>query len=299
MKARGFRANINLQDESKKEAAYCSITPLRCLLLKKQNPSKYEKILKLQSHLEDRRDTALYNVFKNNIVGFLRNVLDMTEFSEETILKVTAILDTNSFEIRRSEGDIKMRGLYLKAAMLSHDCKPNTKHVFSGSKYTLELVSTVPIKKGEIISVTYTQTLWATLARRQHLKLSKCFDCTCARCSDPTELGTYLGAIYCSQCKKSGQKLKSKIISSSPLEASAPWKCEICSHMIPGRQMAWGNDSIRQEITALDKSKPQALEDFLDKYKDSLHPTNWHMLQVKYALSQMYGNMSGFFLPGE
>jgi hypothetical protein len=298
MKDRGFRANINLQ-ENKKEAAYCSITPLRCLLLKKQDPSKYEAILKMQSHFEERKDTALYKIFKNNVVGFLRDALGMKEFSEETILRVAAILDTNSFEIRSAEGDIKVRGLYPKAAMLSHDCKPNTKHVFKGSKYTLELVSTVPIRKGEIICVTYTQTLWGTLARRAHLKQSKCFDCTCARCCDATEFGTYTGAINCSQCKKSGGKVEGKIISTNPLDASAPWKCEGCSHTITGRQMAWGNEAIKQEITALDKSKPQSLEDFLVKYKDALHPTNWHMLEVKYALSQMYGNMQGFLLSGE
>lgn len=297
MKERGFRANINPQ-EGKKEAAYCSITPLRCLLLKTEDPSKYETIMKLQSHLEERKDTTLYSIFKNNIVGFLRNALGMTEFSEETILRVTAILDTNSFEIRRSEDDIKIRGLYPKAAMLSHDCKPNTKHIFRGSKFTLELVSTIPIKKGEIICVTYTQTLWGTLARRTHLKQSKCFDCTCARCSDATELGTYLGAINCSQCKRSDAKTHSKMISTQPLEITAPWKCEICSHVIPGRQMAWGSDAIRQEIAALDKSKPQVFEDFLNKYKEALHPTNWHMLEVKYALSQMYGNMEKFLLPG-
>jgi hypothetical protein len=297
MKERGFRANIQVED--KKQAAYCSVTPLRCLLLKKRDPEKYETILKLQSHLEQRRNTPLYNIFQNNIVGFIRNALGMTEFREETILQVAAILDTNSFEIRRSDGDIKIRGLYPKAAMLSHDCKPNTKHIFTGPNYTLELVSTAPIKKGEIICVTYTQTLWGTLARREHLKQSKCFDCSCVRCSDETELGTYLGAINCFQCKKSGGKKSSMVISTNPLESSAPWKCQVCSHVIPGRQMAWGNDSIRQEIAALDKSKPEALEGFLDKYKDALHPNNWHMLEVKYALSQMYGNMQGLLLSGK
>jgi hypothetical protein len=62
--------------------------------------------------------------------------------------------------------------------------------------------------------------------------------------------------------------------------------------------MAWGNDAIRQEISALDKSEPQVFEEFLNKYKDALHPTNWHMLEVKYALSQMYGNMKKFLLSG-
>jgi hypothetical protein len=68
--------------------------------------------------------------------------------------------------------------------------------------------------------------------------------------------------------------------------------------MISGRQVACGNDAIRQEIAALDKTKPQAFEEFLIKYKDALHLTNWHMLEVKYALSQMYGNMQKFLLSG-
>ncbi|KAJ9579509.1 hypothetical protein L9F63_004828 [Diploptera punctata] len=294
MKERGYRASIKLQGDGKKEASYCSIAPLRCLLLKKHDPAKYETILKLQSHLDERRDTSLYNIFKNNIVGFIQNALGLTEFSDETILRITAILDTNAFEIRRSEGDIKIRGLFPKAAMMSHDCKANTKHVFSGSKFDVEVITTVPIKKGEIISVTYTQTLWGTLARRAHLKQSKCFDCTCLRCSDPTELGTYLGAINCSLCKNKGKD--SKIVSASPLDPSATWKCEDCGHSIPGRQISWGNDAIRQEITMLDKTKPESLENFLGKYKDALHPNNWHVLEVKYALSQMYGNMKGYLL---
>ena len=296
MKEKGFRATIKLQHD-KKEAGYCSLAPLRCLLLKKQDPAKYERILKLQSHLDERIDTSLYNIFKANIVGFIRDALGLTEFSPETILRVTAILDTNAFEIRRSDGDVKIRGLYPKAAMMSHDCKPNTKHVFTGPKFELEVITTQSIKKGDIISVTYTQTLWGTLARRAHLKQSKCFDCTCLRCSDPTELGTYLGAINCFQCKKKGKD--SKIISTNPLDTSANWKCEECDHTIPGRQISWGNDSIRQEITALDKTKPQYLEEFLEKYKDALHPNNWHVLEVKYALSQMYGNMKGFLLSGK
>ena len=36
-----------------------------------------------------------------------------------------------------------------------------------------------------------------TRDRRLHLKYSKYFDCSCRRCSDPTELGTFLSSIKC------------------------------------------------------------------------------------------------------
>ena len=69
---------------------------MRCLLLISKDPYKYETIMKLQSHLEKRKDTILYRIFQTNIVGFLRKALGMTEYSEETVLKVTDILDKNS-----------------------------------------------------------------------------------------------------------------------------------------------------------------------------------------------------------
>jgi hypothetical protein len=58
-----------------------------------------------------------------------------------------------------------------------------------------------------------------TLKRRDHLKESKFFDCTCARCSDPTELGTYAGALKCPQCSTG------VVLSTAPLDRDADWHC--------------------------------------------------------------------------
>lgn len=55
----------------------------------------------------------------------------LTEFDERTILKVAAILDTNSFEIRPYKQRSKIRALFTQAAMFSHDCVPNTRHIFT------------------------------------------------------------------------------------------------------------------------------------------------------------------------
>lgn len=47
------------------------------------------------------------------------------------------------------------------------------------------------------LSTMYTNALWGTQARREHLALTKYFNCCCERCSDPTELGTYFSAMKC------------------------------------------------------------------------------------------------------
>ena len=71
--------------------------------------------------------------------------------------------------------------------------------------------------KGSIISVSYSQSIWNTMNRRQHLKMSKCFWCQCNRCKDPTEFGTYLSAL---KCAKDG----GRVMPTNPLDVDAPYK---------------------------------------------------------------------------
>lgn len=141
--------------------------------------------------------------------------------------------------------------------------------------------------------MTYTQTLKSTLERQEHLRQAKCFDCLCNRCSDSTELQTYFGAISCSRCKTG------KILSTDPLNSLAVWQCEICSHEIGAKQIKWGNNAIQKEIENLNKKDPREFEQFLLKYDQALHPLNTHAVQIKYALTQLYGNVNGFFWSGK
>nr|CAD7442405.1 unnamed protein product [Timema bartmani] len=291
MRESGHRADIPFESPQKKEAVYCNITPLRCLLLREKHPDKFATLLNLQSHLEDLRDTSLYNLFKTTMIGFLLDGLQLTDVDPEMILRMCAILDTNAFDVRRKKGEVNVRGVYPTGSFLSHDCTPNTKYTFVGPEFSLVLTATIPIRKGDIISTTYTRTLWGTLGRRANLRLARCFDCTCARCSDCTEMGTHAGAISCAACKRSGRD--SKVLSTNPLDSAAAWRCKSCPHSIPGRQMAWGNDAVRQEMEAVNKRRSEALEEFLEKYGGALHSTNSHILEMKYVLARLYGNEEG------
>ena len=78
--------------------------PLRYLLM---SDEKKAQVRKMQSHLDKRIKTPLYGVLRNNVFGFLKNVLGL-ETSEEDVLGVCGVMDTNAYEIRRS-GGIKLR----------------------------------------------------------------------------------------------------------------------------------------------------------------------------------------------
>lgn len=303
MTIRKYKSTISFSGGDKKESAYCVITPLRILLMKKSDPKQHEAIMSLESHIEDRINTPLYRILKANMVTFMQQVLGLSTICEETILRTAGILDTNAFDIRNNEIQRKARGVYLTATLLAHDCNPNTKHVYVDDSYCTAIIATVPISKGTVLTTSYTQPLWGTLARRSHLQTVKCFTCSCDRCKDPTEFGTYLGSINCSKCNplKDSPKLSAlpKMLSIDPLNNAAEWKCERCNHKIPARQMTWGNDAIRKEIQSLGTTHPKPFEEFLEKYKQALHPTNYHILEVKYTLAQMYGNLPGFTFIGK
>lgn len=300
MSDRKYKCNVKYERPDKVEAAYCVISPLRVLFMKQTNPMQYENILNLESHLENRINTPLYVVLKANLVTFAVQVLGLP-FDEETILKVASIFDTNSFDVRSPDGAKRIRGIYCTASMMNHSCRPNTRHVFLGDEHHMAVIATVHIAKGDLITATYTQSLWGTLDRRRHLKTYKYFDCECDRCKDPTEFGTNLGNIYCSVCNGLGAPTTNQeamLLSTNPLDETAPWKCEKCDHFIQSRQMFWGNNALKQDLKNLNKSRPADYEDFIQKYSQTLHPSNHLVVQAKLALIQIYGNCKGYMLSG-
>lgn len=287
----------NIESDQERQLVYTAIAPLRFFLLKKSDPVVYEELMSFQSHLEENMKFPVYHILKRRLLPFFNDNLQLS-ITENELLTICSILDTNSFDVRDAKGRINVRGLYTAANLLAHQCKHNTKHSFHGENFELTLTTTLPIKKGEMITATYTQTLWGTLSRRLHLKRFKHFDCACKRCGDPTEFGTYAGSIYCSQCRVFDRsEACPKMISEDPLDNDAQWRCEKCDYIISGRQMLWNNDAMKIAIRDLEKY-PWEFERFLEIYEDVLHPTNCHALDVKYALVQMYGNMDGYTLPG-
>ncbi|XP_067613512.1 SET domain-containing protein SmydA-8 [Eurosta solidaginis] len=291
MAARKFNAKIDYdptkEQTGMKESAYCVILPLRCILLRKKNPAAFARFDQLEDHLSERIETPLYKVLSANLLTFIKTIMGFSEWSDDDVLRIAARLDTNAFEIRLAATGQKLRAVYINAAMISHDCVSNARHTFD-EQLQIIFIAKQKISKGEIIATSYTQPLKCTLMRRQHLQLAKCFQCTCARCKDPEELGTFAGAILCSKCKIG------KIISTNPLDNGAIWKCQLCPHEIPAKQISWGNNAMLKEIESLKKFSPRAFEEFLHRYRDTLHEKNTHMLQVKYALTQLYGSVPGF-----
>merc|ERR1711923_17945 len=111
---------------------------------------------------------------------------------------------------------------------MNSSCSPNTQYSIDGG-WVCRVRATRTIRKGEEICDTYTATLCNTLYRRRSLKAAKYFDCACARCSDPTELGSHFSSLVCQLVSCGGLML-----STNSLDREATWRCGECGVERPG-----------------------------------------------------------------
>ncbi|RZB38993.1 msta, isoform B-like [Asbolus verrucosus] len=284
---------LDYNELEKMRSHYNAIVPLRCLLLKESDPQAYADLMKMETHNEIRRNIPeLWRGNQESIVNRIIFDWGLKEYTQEEVHSICGILEVNSFEI--GQQGVNIRGLYPTAFLMSHDCVPNTNHVDEEGSFRLTVRASTRIEHGETITLSYAYTLQCTLKRREHLLENKFFECQCKRCSDPTEMGTYSGALICPKCKTG------YVLSTNPLDPEADWKCtnlERCpGYRITSKSMQLLIDRIGHEVDGIGCNDVVAMEAFLHKYRNVLHPTHYLCLGVKLSLSQLYGRISGYLI---
>ncbi|XP_045488862.1 SET domain-containing protein SmydA-8 [Pieris rapae] len=283
-----------------------ALLPLRCLLLKNIDPERWKLVMDMQSHMESRAPgTEAYDEADEFIVDYLItnfiSKLDgdiktkyLPHASKELLHTICGIIDTNALEIRLPDGS-ELNGLYAKTSVMEHSCVPNTKHTFkieNNLKICVKVV--VPILKGQHIATMYSHALWGTQARRQHLQETKYFSCKCLRCTDPTELGTYLSAM---KCMGDGKEQCDGIhLPEDPLDDETDWACSKCKVKV-------GNSHVNAIISQMGEEVDGVLmmggavpmlENILCRLTMFLHPNHYHLYSIKHSLVQLYGRQPSY-----
>lgn len=217
----------------------------------------------------------------------------LPDTSRETIHKICGIIDVNSLEINQ---DGELSAIYPTAYLMEHSCLPNTVHNFGNQleNYKITVRAAVPIKKGEHISTMYTHALWGTQARREHLRETKYFDCKCIRCSDPTELDTYLSALRCLGTE--GNKCNGIQLPIDPTDDKTEWACDQCDVKVANVDVAYLVNQIGDEVDHVQIASPTVrdLSALLEKILTFLHPNHYHAYSIKHSLIQLYGYQQGY-----
>jgi hypothetical protein len=78
------------------------------------------------------------------------------------VQRICGILDVNSFEVRgpssKSGEAERLRGVYLRAALMAHDCVANT-HLAVDDDFQMIIHASIPIPRGHPIYFNYTSAM--------------------------------------------------------------------------------------------------------------------------------------------
>lgn len=237
---------------------YEAILPLRCLLLKSHDSPRWTQLNEMEAHTEIRKNIkTLWSRNQTQLVDRIRNEWKMKQFSEEEIHRVIGYIEVNCFEV--GQNGAKARAMYPNAFLLAHDCRSNTSHCDEPITHKMNIMATVPINKGDAITLSYAYLLQGTLKRRDHLQEGKFFWCSCGRCKDPTEYGTFTSALRCPKCQSGN------ILPIDPLNQAASWQCNNCKYTVTGRSISLLVDRVQEELESVEIHDIEGLEGFLAK----------------------------------
>ncbi|XKL60846.1 hypothetical protein PGB90_007903 [Kerria lacca] len=249
---------------------------IECEILAAEN----EKERKIYREIQE-----LYLYLKDNI---LKKINYDEVITEEAFHRVCGILDVNGLDV--PFGSTELLALYPTFVLIEHSCLPNTKISFNKSQITIK--SARAINTNENISTMYTNLLWGTQMRQQHLLNTKYFTCSCCRCEDPTELGTHFSSIQCLQDNCYGY-----LIPKITLVVDSAWQCTNCSTVMSSSDVDEIVSTVTFEVDQMLEQKypnVKKVETLLQKLLSILHPCHYNCFSVKHSLIQLYGNQMGY-----
>ncbi|XP_015175183.1 PREDICTED: protein msta, isoform B-like [Polistes dominula] len=266
---------------------------LRLFLLKDRDPDLWEKVSRMESHMDQRRGTPIWKDRELNVIKIFRDLQlvtndDDTTTTSDFLQRLCGILDVNTFELR-SPGRLDalvLRGLYLEASLIAHDCRANT-HITVDDNFQLTVYASLPIKENDVIYFNYTSSLLGSAERREHLREGKYFECECTLCKDPYELGSYLSSIRCPRCKD-GYIGAENPLKTKPYERDCKWRCNRCRKTYGGYLIRATLNITRTLIHECNKSDVKELESLIKKLTRSFHPNHYLLLALKQKLLTIY-----------
>lgn len=276
------RGGVSIEHFVSPHPIYQSILTLRCLLMRESCPEKWAQISQLEGHSDSRKNSQQWLNDLEYVAKFIPKFFKAGMWTEEEIMRVLGIVYINGHEVPLT--DPAYVAIYSKASFFEHNCCANVAKSFTDSG-NIVFWAAREIKKDEHLSICYTDALWGTLARQEHLQQTKMFSCSCQRCLDVTELGTNFSGIYCEAFRKASEKSCKGLLLP---EASKEWACNKCSRRISTNDIdklleTAGHSAVES------KESLKGCQDFIHNYSKILSPNHFIMSDVKCVLGQKIG----------
>ena len=217
----------------------------------------------------DRDRATMVRVFRQFFT------LSKDDYSDDEILHICGILFVNAHELPVTVNPTQ--AIYKNASLIEHSCMNNASKHFD-MNCNIQIRAAVPIRKGDHISIMYSDPMWGTANRQQHLRETKYFTCTCPRCSDPTELATEFSSL---RCPSSCTGYLTAVSPTAPDEEmpSSKWQCSVCKKSeVADAYVDKVIRSIGEELVRLERGNPEACQNFIKKHSQNLSPNHYYLV---------------------
>lgn len=267
--------------------SYQCITVLRILYQKQFLPEVWKKIQSLESHDRERKNAQNNERERKQIAQFILKFFKLDAvFTEDDILKICGILKVHSHEVPCT--DPPHVAVYEQSLFLEHSCAANCTKSFS-NKGGIIITAGTRIKKGDKLSICYTDPMWGTPTRRRHLYDTRFFWCSCSRCVDSTEFGTYFSALRCQDSNCKGYLLPKTFIDNTTNDKGSDWYCSKCSSKLSPYSVQDLLDRIGKDLSEMPKDNIREYKNFIESYEELLHPNHFYLTDVKITLLNVIG----------
>ena len=247
---------------------YALIMPLRIALLEKESEHK-DKLELLMDHKEDIvGDAKFEDKWNKPVIEYLTKTFE-SGITREEILRGIGIFCTNAAYMGHKNG----RWLFPNFSFLSHSCVSNSRF-FISTEGKVTVRAQTAIAEGEEITQSYFPTHKGNVLRRKTIKDLWYFTCTCARCEDRTELGTYLSSVHCRACK-GGYLLQTDIAN-----LTSDFDCDNCEASISYDTMISLIETLSSEMKNKDMELDQ-IKNMIENYQKILHPQHFLIMELK------------------
>jgi len=255
---------------------FALIFPLRLALLG-QNSDR-DRLSLLMDHKEDlERHPNYENKWNKPVIEYLTKTFD-SGVNKDDLLRGIGIFCTNAAYMGHRNG----RWLLPTFSFLSHSCVCNSRFFISPAGKVVVRAQT-SIKSGEEITISYFPTHRGNVIRRQTMQDLWFFTCTCLRCQDKTELGTFLSSVKCRRCKDEKEGF---LLPEDVSNLKSRWECGKCGISISHSTMIKLVHTLSAEV----KNKDMELHDvekLIERFQNILHPQHFLIMELKQKWVEM------------
>uniref|UniRef100_W8C7K8 Protein msta, isoform A n=1 Tax=Ceratitis capitata TaxID=7213 RepID=W8C7K8_CERCA len=273
-------SKVSVKEFTNPHPLYQCMGTVRCLLLAKKDPEKWKVFSELESLEKLRRGSMQWKADLESIGKFIPRFFKTTDFSEDLIMKTVGILQINGHEVPVT--DPPHVAIFKNASFLEHSCHPNLAKSFTKDGHLI-LWAPKAIKRNTHLSICYSDAVWGTQERQQHLMHTKIFKCECERCLDVTEFGTNYDGFKCTTPDCIGV-----ILPSSLKEWNSKWRCSTCGNHVDISFIKDILEKAGKDLNPMTRTADNCIK-YIQNYQKWLTNRHFYICQAKIQLVQLIG----------